>query len=237
MEGSNENVTLLSREEKLGKIVNRALEAVADIPDGAKIMIGGWGYAGIPQNLILALRDHGAKDLTIYVNGTGTQRLVDTNILVKNKQLKRIKTSIVFPGTPVDVANRAGEIEIELVPQGTLAEAIRAGGAGIGGFYTPTGVGTPIAAEKETRIINGKEYILELPLRADYALVRAYKADRFGNLIYKGMMRNFNVVMATAADITIAEVEEIVEELDPEIVVTPQLFVDRIVKIPEGRRI
>ncbi len=218
------------------KVFNSFREVIADIPDGATIMLGGWAYAGTPQNLILALREHGAKKLTIIANGTGTARYINTNNLIENKQVKRLICTIAFPGTAADRAYQAGELEIQFVPQGTLAEAIRAGGAGVGGFYTRTGVRTPIANGKETRIINGKEYLLEFPLQADYALLRAYKADRLGNLIYKGIMRNFNVVMATAARVTIAEVEEIVEpgELDPDLIMTPQLFVDRIVKIPRG---
>jgi 3-oxoacid CoA-transferase A subunit len=130
----------------------------------------------------------------------------------------------------------SGEIEIELVPQGTIAERIRAAGCGLGGFYTPTGVGTIVATNKESRIIDGREYLLELPLKADYALIRAYKADKFGNLSYRGVMRNFNAVMAMAAGVTIVQVQEIVEpgELDPNIIATPQIFVDRIVRIPKG---
>lgn len=212
---------------------NSAREAVADIPDGASIMIGGWAYSGIPRALIMALRDRPVKGLTLILNGPGTGRFFDSNILIENKQVKTVLCSITFPGTAVDRASQAGEIEVVLVPQGTLAERIRAGGFGIGGFYTPTGVGTIVGAGKEERSIEGRKYILELPLRADYALIRAYKADRLGNLVYRGVMSNFNAVMATAAKITIAEVEKIVEteELDPNAIITPQIFVDRIVEV------
>ena len=226
-------------------------EAVADIPDGATVITGGWGAPGdLPDNLTVALRDHGAKDLTIICVTPGTpQRMADAwgkktehitpNILIANKQVKKVICSISFPTTAFEKAMLAGEIEVEWSPQGTLAERIRAGGAGIGGFYTRTGVGTVVAEGKEKKIIDGKEYILELPLKADYALIRAYKADKLGNLIYRGMQRGFNSIEAPAARITIAEVDDIVEvgELDPDIIVTPELFVDRLVKIPkEGEK-
>jgi 3-oxoacid CoA-transferase subunit A len=219
----------------MDKVYDSPVEVVKDIPDGAIIMIGGWAASGVPTNLISALRDHGARNLTIIANTPDIERWVDTNILIENKQVKQIICSIVFPLTRAELASAAGEIAIDLVPQGTLAERIRAAGCGLGGFYTPTGAGTLVAIDKETRIINGKEYILELPLRADYALIRAYKADKFGNLVYRGVMRNFNAVMAMAADVTIVQVEEVVEpgELDPNIIATPQVFVDRIVKIPK----
>jgi 3-oxoacid CoA-transferase subunit A len=220
----------------MNKVVNTPAEAVADVPDGAVVMIGGFAYSGAPRNLIMALGEQGAKGLTIITNGPGTERFIDSNFLVKNKQVKKLICSITFPNTAAERAKLSGEMEMVLMPQGNLAEAIRAAGCGIGGFYTPTGVGTEIEAGKEKKIINGKEYILELPLKADYSLIRAHKADRFGNLIYRGVMRNFNVAMATAARITIAEVDEIVEpgELDPNIIVTPEIFVDRIVKVSEG---
>ena len=220
----------------MNKVYDSPNEAIADIPDGATIMIGGWASSGVPANLLMALRDHGVKDLTIIVNSPDTERFVDSNILIRNNQIKRIICSIVFPGSPADLANAAGQIAIELVPQGTLAERIRAAGCGLGGFYTPTGVGTPVATGKETRIIDGREYVFELPLKADYTLIRAYKADKFGNLVYRGVMRNFNAVMAMAATVTIVQVEEIVEpgELDPNIIATPQIFVDRILKVPKG---
>jgi 3-oxoacid CoA-transferase subunit A len=234
----------------ISKIYASFREAVADIPDGAVIMIGGFGVAGdLPQNLILALRNHGAKGLTIITNSAGVGSklasrfwgmtdFVDPNTLIENKQVKKFIMSISFPDTIFEKANLSGEVDVEWIPQGTLAERIRAGGFGIGGFYTPTGVGTLVEEGKEKRIIDGKEYLLEMPLRADYALIRAYKADKFGNLVYQGNTRSFNAVMAPAAKTVIAEVDEIVEvgELDPEVIITPQIFVHRIVKIPKERR-
>jgi len=233
------------------KIYPSFKEAVADIPDGATVIMGGWGAPGdLPDNLTVALRDHGAKNLTIICVNPGTpQRMADAwgkktehitpGILIANKQVKKVICSISFPTTAFEKAMLAGEVKVEWCPQGTLAERMRAGGAGIGGFYTRTGVGTIVAEGKEKKIIDGKEYILELSLKADYALIRAYKADRLGNLIYRGMQRGFNSIEATAAKITIAEVDDIVEvgELAPEVIVTPEIFVDRIVKIPkEGRK-
>jgi len=228
--------------------------AVADIPDGASVMIGGFGGpAGMPQNLIRALRDHGAKDLTIIHNtggfglsfiGYASPKDVtfdDHAILFANRQVRKFYASYPFP--PAPSANSpckeqflAGEIELEIVPQGTLAERIRAGGAGIGAFYTRTGVGTEVAKGKDSKTINGEAYILEYALRADFALVRAHRADRLGNLVYIGTARTFNPVVATAADITIVEVDEIVEPgaIDPEHVITPFVYVDRIVEIPGG---
>ncbi|UCG65757.1 MAG: CoA transferase subunit A [Deltaproteobacteria bacterium] len=227
-------------------------EAVADIPDGATIMMHSFlGPGGIAQNLILALRDKGAKNLTVVscnfnrgglVAGHSMPEVITANILVENKQVKKAITSFVATSRAAGIASAleeaaaAGEVEVEVVPQGTLAERIRAGGAGIGGFYCPVGVGTLIAEGKEKRVIKGKEYILELPLTADFGFVKAYKADRLGNLAYRGASRSFNPLIATAARITIAEVDEIVEigELDPEYILTPGVFVDRMVKIPEG---
>jgi len=226
-------------------------EAVADIPDGATVMIDGFGGAGgMPEHLLLALRDHGAKELTIIGNTAGlggtfgtkpAVHYVDPSILVENGQVKKAIASYPFspsPSRPTIFEKKclAGEAELELVPQGTLAERIRAGGAGIEGFYTPTGVGTVIEKGKEKRVIGGKECPLELPLRADYAIIRAHKADRMGNLVFRGTSRSFNAIMATAARVTIVEVDEIVEpgQLDPEAVVTPSIYVDRIVKRPEA---
>jgi 3-oxoacid CoA-transferase A subunit len=216
----------------LNKIYDSPHEAVKDIYDGATVMIGGWASSGVPTQLILALRNQGAKDLTIVANSPDTGRFIDNNILVKNHQVKRFICTITFPGTQAVLAEAAGELEIELVPQGTLAERIRAAGCGLGGFFTPTGVGTLVAEGKETRIIDGKEYLFELPLKADFALIKAYKADEFGNLTYRGAMRNFNAIMATAADITVAQVEEVVKPgvLDQDSIVTPQIFVDRVIK-------
>lgn len=235
------------------KVYPSFAQAVADIPDGATIMIDGFGGAGgMPENLLLALRDHGAKELTIIGNTAGlggsfgtkpTVPYVDPSILVENRQVKKAIASYPFspsPSRPTAFERQclAGEAELELVPQGTLAERIRAGGAGIEGFYTPTGVGTVIERGKEKRVIGGKECMLELPLRADYALIRAHKADRMGNLVFRGTSRSFNAIMATAARVTIVEVDDIVEpgELNPEAIITPGIYVDRIVKRPKARK-
>jgi 3-oxoacid CoA-transferase subunit A len=232
------------------KVIESFEQAVADISDGATIMLGGFGVAAdLPFNLIRALRHHGCKGLTVIVNTPGPggrlalelwgiTQWTDVNLLVENRQVKKFISTITFPNTAAEKAILAGEVEIEFVPQGTLAERIRAGGFGIGGFYVRTGVSTLIAEGKEKRIIDGEEYLLEMPLRADYALIKAYKADRFGNLVYRGDTRSFNAVMAPAADITVAEVQDIVEvgELDPEVIVTPGIFVDRIVKITKEER-
>ena len=231
------------------------LEAVADIPNGATVMIGGFGHAiDKPQNLIRALRDHGAKDLTMIVNGAGVsgslgigslggKPFIDEEILLQNRQIRKaicsVPASLVMskPGA-FEKQYLAGEVELEYVPQGTLAERIRAGGAGLGAFYTPTGTGTLVEKGKEKRVIDGREMLLEFALRADYALIKAYRADRMGNLVYRGIMRSFNAVMAAAANVTIVEAEQIVDagELDPEVIVTPGIFVDRIIEMPkEGK--
>lgn len=206
--------------------------AVADIPDGATILIGGFGTAGQPMELIDALRRHGARDLTVVNNnaGNGDHGLA---ALLKTGNVRKIicsfprqKDSWVF-----DELYRAGTIELEVVPQGNLAERMRAAGAGIGAFYSPTGVGTPLAAGKEERTIDGRDYVLEHPIRGDVALIKAHRADRLGNLVYRKTARNFGPVMATAASTTIAQVADVVEtgDLDPEAVVTPSIFVDRVV--------
>jgi 3-oxoacid CoA-transferase A subunit len=237
------------------KVCSNFREAMADIPDNSTIMIGGFGHAADkPQNLITALRDQGAKGLTIIVNGAGVsgslgigslggKPFIDEEVLVVNRQIKKaicsVPASLVMskPGA-FEKQYLAGETELEYVPQGTLAERIRAGGAGVGAFYTPTGVGTLVERGKERRVIDGKEMLLEFALRADYALIRAYRADTAGNLVYRGIMRSFNAVMAAAAKVTIVEVEQIVEagDIDPEIVVTPGIFVDRIVESPREVR-
>ena len=230
----------------MNKILSSFAEAVADVPDGAVIMMDGFGGpGGMPQNLILALRDQGAKELTIISNTAGIpgfgsvagEPVVTHNILMENGQVKKMVASFPVAPSPsrpnaFELAYREGKMELELVPQGTMAERIRAGGAGIAAFYTPTGAGTVVAQGKETRAINCRECILEPALKADFAFIRAFKADRLGNLVYNGTSRNFNAVMATAARITIAEVDEIVEPgaLDPEAVGTPAIFVNRIVK-------
>jgi 3-oxoacid CoA-transferase A subunit len=226
------------------KVISTFSEAVADIPDGASIMFGGFGHAADkPQNLISALKDQGAVNLTMIVNGAGVsgrlgigslggKPFIDEEILIENRQVKKAICSVpAFEKQYV-----AGEVDLEYVPQGTLAEKIRAGGAGIGAFYTPTGVGTLIEEGKEKRVIDGHEMLLEFALTADYALIRAYCADTMGNLVYRGIMRSFNAIMAMAAKTTIVEVDRIVDagEIDPEHVVTPGIFVDRVVKIPGG---
>ncbi len=224
----------------INKVYPSFQEAVADVPDGATVMFGGFIFKpGSPTNLIRALRDKGAKNLTVVGNRCGG---ADIDMLFEARQVKKAIASAAVPVSqnplsPFEKQYLAGEVELEIVPLGTLMERMRAAGGGIGGFYTQTGVGTVIANGKEKRVFNGKEYILELPLRADYAFIRARRADKMGNLIYWRTQRNFNPVMATAADIVIAEVDEIVEigELDPEAIVTPSIYVDRIVEIPRRK--
>ncbi|PZU41081.1 MAG: 3-oxoadipate CoA-transferase [Microbacterium sp.] len=210
--------------------------AVRDIPDGATVMIGGFGRAGQPVELIDALIAHGARDLTIVNNNAGNG---DTGLaaLLANRQVRKILCS--FPrqhdSWVFDGLYRAGEIELELVPQGNLAERIRAAGAGVGAFFSPTGVGTQLAEGKEEREIDGRRYVLEYPIKADFALIGALRADRWGNLVYRKTARNFGPIMAAAAATTIVQVDEIVPlgELDPEVVVTPGIFVDRVVAVGE----
>jgi len=218
----------------INKIVASATQALSDILDGATVMIGGFGTAGQPNELIDALIETGKRDLVIVNNNAGNG---DTGLaaLLAAKRVRKIICS--FPRQAdshhFDALYRAGELELELVPQGNLAERIRAAGAGIGGFFTPTGYGTELAKGKETREINGRMYVLESPIHADFALIKAEKGDRWGNLNYRMTARNFGPIMAMAAKTTIATVHEIVElgDLDPETVVTPGLFVQRVVKI------
>ncbi len=220
----------------ISKIFNCMRDALADVPDGASVMIGGFGLAGQPKELIDALLDQGARDLVIINNNAGNG---DTGLaaLLKAGRVRKIVCS--FPRQSdshvFDALYRAGKIELELVPQGNLAERIRAAGAGIGGFYTPTGVGTPLAEGKESRCINGRDYIFEYPLHADYALIKARSADRWGNLVYRMTARNFGPIMATAARVAVAQVDTIVElgSLDPEAIVTPGLYVQRVVAVGE----
>ncbi|HSV20327.1 MAG TPA: 3-oxoacid CoA-transferase subunit A [Casimicrobiaceae bacterium] len=222
----------------IDKIVATVGEAVADIRDGATVMIGGFGTAGMPAELIDALIDQGARDLTIVNNNAGNGD-VGLALLLKAKRVRKIICS--FPRQTdswhFDALYKAGEIELELVPQGNLAERIRAAGAGIGGFYTPTGYGTLLAQGKETREIDGRAYVLEYPIRADFALIQALRGDRWGNLVYRKTARNFGPIMASAAACTIAQVREIVDlgDLDPEAVVTPGIFVRRVVEVPAAR--
>ncbi|RMG18766.1 MAG: CoA transferase subunit A [Deltaproteobacteria bacterium] len=213
----------------MNKVYPNAAAAIADIPDGAVIMAGGFGLCGNPENCILALRERGVKDLTIISNNCGTTD-DGLGILLQNKQVKKMVSSYVGENKEFERQFLAGELEVELVPQGTLAERIRAGGAGIGGFYTPTGYGTQVAEGKETRVIDGVHYVFELPLKADYTIIRAWKGDKAGNLVYRKTARNFSPIMAAAGKVTIAEVEELVEvgELDPDQIHTPQIYVQRI---------
>jgi 3-oxoadipate CoA-transferase alpha subunit len=213
-------------------------EAVAGIEDGATVLVGGFGLAGMPFDLIDALIRQGAKDLTIVSNNAGNG---DAGLaaLLKAGQVRKVICS--FPrqvdSYVFDDLYRAGRVELEVVPQGNLAERMRAAGAGIGGFFSPTGVGTTLAEGKETRVLNGREYVLEMPIRGDYALISAHRADRMGNLVYRKTARNFGPVMATAATTTIAQVSEVVAagELDAEAVVTPSIFVDRVVQVQARR--
>jgi 3-oxoacid CoA-transferase A subunit len=229
----------------INKVIDSFDEAVADIPNGATILIGNFaGPGGTPYYLIQSLHKLGAKELTIVANtagGTGlTLDYKDHKILFENKQVRKVIATFPFSTSPshpslAEQQILAGEVELELVPQGTLAERIRCGAAGISAFYTPTGYGTVVAEGKEVRWFDGKPCILEQAIKADYALVRAYKADKMGNLIYRGTQRQFNPVMAMNAMVTIAEVDRIEETggLDPEAVVTPSVFVNRIVEIKE----
>lgn len=218
----------------ISKIAENAAAAVKDIPDGATVMIGGFGTAGQPVELIDALLEQGARDLTVVNNnaGNGTTGLA---ALLDAGRVRKIICS--FPrqvdSQVFDGLYRSGKLELELVPQGTLAERIRAGGAGIAGFFTPTGFGTTLADGKETRTIRGRDYVLEQALLADYALIKAHRGDRLGNLVYRKTARNFGPLMASAATIAIAQVNTIVEvgELDPEAVVTPGIFVQRVVEV------
>ncbi|WP_031305987.1 CoA transferase subunit A [Brevibacillus panacihumi] len=213
----------------MAKIID-AKEAVALIKDGDCLMVGGFGLVGCPLTIVNELSQSHVKDLTIISNNLGEPGK-GLGVLVLQKRVKKAIGSYFTSNPDVVQANQQGELEIQLLPQGTLAEAIRAGGAGIGGFYTPTGVGTKLAEGKERKLINGKEYLFEPSLRADVALVRAYKADRLGNLIYRKSSRNFNPMMATAAATVIAEVDEIVDvgALSAEEIVTPHLFVDYLI--------
>ena len=213
-------------------------EAVADIQDGATLMVGGFGLCGIPENLILALVDKGVKDLTVISNNCGIDDW-GLGLLLHNRQIKKMVGSYVGENKEFERQVLAGELEVELLPQGTLAEKIRAGGAGIPAFYTPAGVGTPIADGKETRVFNGKESFLEEALVADFRLVRAWKGDKMGNLVYRKTARNFNPMIAAAGEVTIAEVENLVEigELDPNTIHTPSIYVQAIIEGEQEKRI
>jgi 3-oxoacid CoA-transferase A subunit len=213
----------------LCEVVRDAKEALskAGFHSGAVVMAGGFGLCGIPEHLIAAIVEGGWKDLTFVSNNAGVDEF-GLGMLLKTRQIKKMISSYVGENAEFERQYLSGELELEFVPQGTLAERIRAGGAGIGGFFTPTGAGTKIAEGKETRVIAGREYVLEAPLKADFSLIKAWRADRMGNLIYRRTARNFNPMMATAGAVTLAEVEEIVETgaLDPENVTTPGIYVD-----------
>lgn len=214
----------------MNKVVASAAEAIRDMKDGSTLMSGGFGLSGNPENLIRALREQGTKDLEIISNNCGTTDM-GLGILLANGQVRKMISSYVGENSIFAEKFLSGELEVELNPQGTLAERIRAGGAGIPAFYTPTGVGTKVAEGKETRDFGGREFVLETALHADVAFVKAYKADRWGNLVFRKTARNFNPIMAPAATITIAEVEELVEvgELDPDHIHTPGIYVQHVI--------
>jgi 3-oxoacid CoA-transferase subunit A len=213
----------------INKVVADAIEATQDIPSGCVLMLGGFGLCGIPENCISALLKIGVNELTCISNNAGVDDF-GIGLLLKTRQVKKMISSYVGENAEFERQLLSGELEVELIPQGTLAERVRAGGAGIPAFFTPAGVGTEVAQGKETRVFDGKTYLMEHWLKADYSLVKAWKGDTAGNLIYKGTARNFNPMMATAGNITIAEVEELVPagELDPNIIHTPGIFVHRI---------
>jgi len=215
----------------VNKVLPTAEVAVALVPDGASIMMGGFGVCGIPENLIRALHARGTKGLTVISNNAGVDDF-GAGILLRARQVKKMISTYVGENKEFERQFLSGELEVELVPQGTFSERMRAAGAGIAGFFTPTAFGTIVAEGKETRIIDGKGYVLEPPLRADFAFVKAWKGDRLGNLVYRRTARNFNPVMATAARVTIAEVEELVEPgaIDPDHVVTPGIFVKHVLR-------
>ncbi|HTQ48903.1 MAG TPA: CoA transferase subunit A, partial [Polyangiaceae bacterium] len=233
----------------MDKVQKSARDAVADIPSGATILAGGFGLCGIPENCIRALRELGTKDLTVVSNNCGVDDF-GLGILLRNKQIIKMISSYVGENKEFERQYLSGELEVELTPQGTLAERLRAGGAGIPAFYTPTGAGTAISDgglplryapdgkvaklsdKKEQRDFDGRTYVLERGITGDFALVKAWKADRFGNLVYRHTAMNFNPMMATAGKVTIAEVEEIVDvgQLDPDTIHTPGIYVHRVVK-------
>ena len=215
----------------MNKVLRTADEAVALIPDGATLMVGGFGVCGNPENLLAALLARGTRELTVISNNAGIDDF-GLGPILKARQIRKMIATYVGENREFERQYLAGELEVDLVPQGTFSERIRAGGAGIGGFFTPTGYGTLVAEGKETRVIDGRPYVLELPLTADFALVRAWKGDRLGNLVFRKTARNFNPMMATAARVTLAEVEHLVEpgDIEPDAVHTPGIFVRHIVE-------
>jgi len=222
----------------IDKVVASADAAVADVTDGATLVVGGFGLCGIPENLIAALVRKGVRNLTAVSNNCGVDDW-GLGLLLASRQIRKMVSSYVGENAEFERQFLSGELEVELAPQGTLAERMRAGGAGIPGFYTPTGVGTLVAEGKEVRQFDGRDYVLERGIVGDFALVAAWKGDRLGNLVYRKAARNFNPMAATAGRISIAEVEQLVEpgELDPDTVHTPGIFVDRIVVAPRVKRI
>jgi 3-oxoacid CoA-transferase subunit A len=213
----------------MNKVIENADAAVASIPDGASILMGGFGVCGIPEHLIRALHRRGTKNLTVISNNAGVDDF-GIGMLLRSRQVAKMISSYVGENKEFERQFLAGELEVELVPQGTLSERIRAAGAGIGGFFTPTAYGTVAAEGKETRVLNGRPQVFELALHADFAFVKGWKGDRVGNLVYRRTARNFNPVMAAAATVTIGEVEELVEpgQIDPDHIVTPGIFVTYI---------
>lgn len=219
------------------KVYANATEAISGIVDDMTVLVGGFGLCGIPENLILALRDSGAKGLTCVSNNAGVDDW-GLGLLLKTKQIRKMVSSYVGENATFEKQYMSSELEVELTPQGTLAERLRAGGAGIPAFFTPTGYGTLVAEGKETRDFNGRHYVLEKAITGDFALIKAWKGDKFGNLIFRKTARNFNPMVATAGKITIAEVEELVEvgELDPDQIHTPGIYVQRIIKGPSYQK-
>ena len=215
----------------INKVVKNADEAVRDIPDNSTIMMGGFGLCGIPENCIQAILRKGIRGLTFISNNAGVDNF-GIGLLLKTRQVKKMISSYVGENAEFERQLLSGELEVELIPQGTLAERVRAGGAGIPAFFTPAGYGTEVAEGKEVREFDGKMYLMERWLRADFSIVKAWKGDTAGNLVYRGTARNFNPMMAAAGKITIAEVEELVDpgELDPNCIHTPGIFVQRIFK-------
>lgn len=213
----------------MNKVIPNAIEAIADVPDGATIMTGGFGLCGIPENLIGAIRQKGIRNLTVISNNAGIDDF-GVGLLLQTRQVRKMISTYVGENGLFEKLVLSGELEVELVPQGTFSERIRAGGAGIPAFYTPTGYGTVVAEGKEVREFNGRMYVMEAGLTADYAFIKAWKGDTAGNLVYRKTGRNFNPPMATAGRITIAEVEHLVEkgQLEPDLIHTPGIYVHRI---------
>lgn len=221
----------------MNKVLPDAASAAALVPEGATIMMGGFGLCGIPENLIAALHEQGTGNLTAVSNNAGVDDF-GLGILLQSRQVTRMIATYVGENKEFERQFLAKEIDVELVPQGTFAERLRAGGAGIGGFFTPTGYGTVVAEGKETRMINGRGHVLEAPLHADFAFVKAWKGDPTGNLVYHRTAQNFNPMMAAAAEVTIAEVDELVEPgaIDPDHVITPSIYVRHVVECPRSEK-